>query len=73
MTRSEHIRWCKERAREYLNVGDPKQAVASLFSDLANHEETADLVTVLGPLGMSALMFGDPLAEARRFVEGIME
>lgn len=71
MTRAEHMRWCKERAREYLNGGDAKEAVASMLSDLTKHPETADLVQ--GPLGMLGALSASNLEEARRFVEGFAE
>lgn len=41
MTRSEHIAWAKERAREHLKAGDLVQAFASFVSDMSKHPETA--------------------------------
>ena len=72
-TRAEHIRWCKQRAREYLDAGDPQQAVASMASDLGKHEETRSLGNSTGMLAIAALMFGDPMAAARKYVEGFAE
>ena len=40
VTRAEHLQWCKERALEYLTVGDLTQALTSMYSDLGKHQET---------------------------------
>ena len=70
MTRSEHLEWCKRRAREYLDRRDVKNAVASMLSDLSKHPETAlPPGNVLTTLGMMTVMQND-LDGARRFVEG---
>lgn len=58
MTRSEHIRWCKQHAREYVNEGDLSQAVASMISDLGKHPETAGLL-YLAAKGLNAAARGD--------------
>ena len=42
MDRTEHLQWCKDRALEYVNIGDMPQAVASMCSDLSKHPETAN-------------------------------
>lgn len=42
-TREEHMRWCKQRALEYLKPGpyfSIDEAMASMASDLGKHEET---------------------------------
>lgn len=39
-TYDEHLEWCKQRAREYLERGDLAHAVASMMSDLGKHPET---------------------------------
>jgi len=41
MTRQEHLKWAKERALEYVDVGDLANAVASMTSDIQKHDETA--------------------------------
>lgn len=41
MTAVEHIDWCKKRAMEYVDAGEPYNALASLQSDLRKHFETA--------------------------------
>lgn len=69
MTRDEHMAWCKERAREYLDKGDARSAIVSMLSDLGKHEETAGAGASMAPLGLFAAQSGD-VEEARRFVEG---
>jgi hypothetical protein len=39
LTRAEHLEWAKQRALEYLEVGDSKDAFASMISDLKKHPE----------------------------------
>jgi hypothetical protein len=39
-TRDEHLEWCKERARVYLDRGELLDAVTSMGSDLDQHPET---------------------------------
>jgi len=39
-TRAEHLKWCKERALEYVNLDDLPQAFASFQSDMTKHPET---------------------------------
>ena len=70
MTRTEHVEWCKERAREYLGQGDLGQALASMMSDLSKHPETKAIAkSPLMALGMTAVMAGDH-ADLTRFIEG---
>ncbi len=38
-SRTEHLKWCKERALEYLEEGDLNRAVASMASDLLKHPD----------------------------------
>lgn len=40
--RKDHLQWCKDRANEYLEKGDTSGAFASMQSDMAKHEETAN-------------------------------
>lgn len=43
MTRDEHLKWCKQRALEYLQPGEYfslDDAMASMASDLGKHDET---------------------------------
>ena len=64
------MRWCKQRALEYLEPGpyfNPNDAIASMLSDLGKHEETRDLLH--GPIVALAMESKDA-ASARRFIEG---
>lgn len=70
MTRAEHLAWAKQRALEYVERGDLKNAVVSMASDLTKHPETKDHPGL--QLGMMMLMAGhlsSPQA-MREFIEG---
>lgn len=41
-TRQEHLDWCKQRALEYVAVGDLDQAMACMIADLGKHSDTAN-------------------------------
>ena len=58
------------RALEYVEAGRPAEALASLYSDLGKHPETANHPAL--QLGMGLQMMGDlrTAPEVRRFVEG---
>lgn len=52
-TRAEHLRWCKQRALEYLQPGQYfslDEAMASMTSDLGKHDETRHHVEMTVPL-----------------------
>jgi hypothetical protein len=70
-TRAEHVAWCKERALEYVDLGDTGNALASMTSDLGKHEETADHAAI--ELGMLLAMSGHLSTERdmRDWIEGI--
>lgn len=71
VTREEHLAWCKERAFEYLEKGDLKNAWTSLVTDLSAHEGTAGHSAVF--LG-NTLLFAGKLStqgEMREFIEGV--
>jgi hypothetical protein len=69
-TRAEHLEWCKQRAMEYCDRGDPRGALTSMFSDLNKHPETEDHPGAkIGVIAMVLGDLGDPV-EARRFIEG---
>lgn len=40
MNREQHLKWCKDRALEYVDAGDNPNAFASFQSDMTKHEET---------------------------------
>jgi hypothetical protein len=67
-TRSEHLEWCKQRARKYLDANNPEEAIASMLSDMNKHPETRKAIE--GPLGMIGLMSTRTVEEARRYIEG---
>ena len=70
MTREEHLKWCKERALEYVDRGDIHNALSSMGSDLNKHPETRDHPDMM--LGMALLMGGhmNTQQEARNFING---
>jgi hypothetical protein len=69
-TREEHLEWCKQRAREYLDAGDLENAVVSMGSDLSKHPETN--VATNGVLMMVAMLYltDRDATGVRRWVEG---
>ncbi len=70
MTRAEHLEWCKQRALEYVERGDWRQAFTSLTSDLGKHPETANHAGI--KLGFGLLIGGHlrGAAEMREFING---
>lgn len=66
MTREEHLQWCKDRAIEYLDIGDEKKAWASFASDMKKHSETANHLAM--ELGVT-LMVTDNVRDMRKFIE----
>ena len=69
MDRQEHLEWCKERARVYLDQDNVPEAITSMLSDLVKHEDTAGAANALTPLALAELM--NPNVEsARKFIEG---
>ena len=66
------MKWCKERAMEYVNMGDNSQALASMASDLGKHQETASSSSMASTLGIGLLMSGQlaTIAQGRKFIEG---
>lgn len=70
MNRSEHLEWCKKRALEYCDCGDTTNALASMFSDLDGHPETAGHVGCsLGLMMVRGGQLNTPDA-AREFILG---
>jgi hypothetical protein len=68
-TRAEHLEWCKQRAREYLDSGDTMNAIVSMMSDLRKHPETDKCSNAVAALGLWSAAKQDVNA-ARRFIEG---
>lgn len=69
-TREEHLQWCKQRALEYLERGQVKEALTSMFSDLDKHEETRDHKGIA--IGVQLMMIGslNSPQRAREFILG---
>jgi len=55
--RSEHLQWCKDRAIEYVDNGDLKNAFASFQSDMSKNNETADHIAL--QMGTMLLLSGN--------------
>jgi len=68
MERSEHLRWCKTRALEYVKTGDLEEAFASMISDLGKHEETHGALII--DLGFT-LKIGGHLATTQQMKDWI--
>lgn len=70
MTRSEHLEWCKQRAKEYIGSGDVNGAYTSMVSDLGKHDETRGHAAI--PIGMMLMMGGylSSKDEMSKFIDG---
>ena len=71
-TRAEHVRWCKQRALEYIDLGQPDRAYASMVSDMGKHKETEEAIRLNLVAGAAALKY-DGIDGVRRWVEGFGE
>ncbi len=70
MNRAEHLQWCKDRALEYLKVGDTQNALASMLSDLNKHDETRGHIGIeLAAIEMLGGMLNCP-TKTERFING---
>jgi len=69
-SRADHLAWCKERALEYVEIGDNAQAFASLVSDLAKHPDTKGHAA--GELGLMLMLAGQLSTgpKMREFING---
>lgn len=72
MTRKEHVKWCKERALQYVDAGDLQNAVASMTSDMSKHPETRDVMGAMTMIGLAELMTGNP-DSVRKWITGFAE
>jgi hypothetical protein len=70
VSRAEHIAWCKQRALEYLDAGDAKNALTSMMSDLRKHPGTTKHLGIT--LGVNLVLAGrlHNHAELRKWIEG---
>lgn len=68
--REEHLKWCKERALEYVDKGELSGAYASMVSDLNKHPETANHPAL--ELGMMLMATGNlsTAKDMKKFIEG---
>lgn len=71
-TRQQHLEWCKQRAIEYVDVGDLTSALASFTSDIGKHPETQKSADIATGLGMRLLMGGhlSTPQQMREFING---
>lgn len=70
-TAAEHFAWAKQRAIEYVDMGDGGAAMASFVSDLNKHPDTAGIIHPdLAGLFAGEVILGGA-AGARRFIEGL--
>ncbi|MFA7278953.1 MAG: hypothetical protein WC100_02555 [Sterolibacterium sp.] len=71
MDRAQHLQWCKDRAMEYVKIGDLQSAVTSMLSDLGKHDETiASSTGICAQLGMMELLSGPTRESVTRFIKG---
>lgn len=69
--RAGHLAWCKVRARQYLELGQFSNAVASMTSDLNKHPETRADATLRhhGARGVLILMHGPTEEQIRTWID----
>ncbi len=68
-SRTDHMRWAKQRALEYITLGDWEGAIASMASDLQKHPETSQLNEIVA-LGILTTRTAE---QARQFIDGFAE
>lgn len=73
MTKNQYMRWCKERALEYLDRGDLKHALASFIGDVTAHDETRDAINPATLMLATAAAENGDSREMRRWIEGFAE
>lgn len=69
-TRDEHLAWCKSRALELLDRGDPPGAIASMISDLGKWERPLYDAHLLKFLAADGLLFRKTADQVRTWIEG---
>ena len=67
MNRQEYLAWAKQRALEYVGIGELKNAVVSMLSDLAKHPEL-EAPPFLAFAGMLEITHG--AGAVRHWIEG---
>ncbi len=70
-SRSEHLKWAKERALQYVKNGNIADALSSILSDLGKHEKLSDHPAIMlqGSLSLSGHL--DTKEEVETFINGI--
>ncbi len=68
-TRAEHLAWAKQRALEYVKLGELSNAVASMTSDLGEHPDFATPGTLMA-IGLGLLEIGRGPEAVRHWIEG---
>jgi hypothetical protein len=68
-SRKEHIVWCKNRAKEYVEIGDFLNAVWGMLSDLSLHPEAKNYEASKRSLGAATLLKNEREAVIG-FIEG---
>ena len=68
MTRDQHLAWCKARAREYIEIGEIRQAVTSMMCDLAKHDDIV-ISSETAVLSFEVMLSNDR-DKAQRFIDG---
>ena len=68
-TDKEHFDWCKERAQDYINMGDAQGAFSSFTSDMNKHEGTKNRID---PFIMCIGMMDTPrgVVAVKRWIDG---
>lgn len=71
MPREEYLEWAKQRALEYLDRNDPRQAFTSMLSDMGKHPELENHPGNQIGVGFMCLPgWIDNKAEVRRWIVG---
>ena len=70
MNREEHLKWCKKRAGEYLDIGDPDQAIASMMSDLSKHDETQGHPAIILMFQLKMMGQLSNVSDVQKYIDG---
>lgn len=71
MSGPEHLAWAKQRAIEFLDRGDIKNALTSLASDLTKSPETATLARRSAGETMALIIGRASEEQVREYINGI--
>lgn len=68
--REDHLKFCKQRALEYVDAGNLADAFSSFNSDMLKHEETANHSAL--QLGMMLMLAGhlSTATQMRNYING---